>query len=82
MKHVQLQSPHTIHTILWVYTGSPLPSDNATREALEVLSKDELLIKGSTLSDLKLTEKGVAWVNSILSTPYPVHRWLDPREAE
>ena len=26
-----------------------------------------------------LSERGNAWVEMILSTPYPVHRWADPR---
>jgi DNA-binding PadR family transcriptional regulator len=28
------------------------------------------------------TEKGQKWLKMILDTPYPEHRWVDPRDSE
>ena len=48
----------------------------AVQDAITRFIEDGIMI------DYKITEKGNAWLRLILSTPYPVNQWCDPRTLE
>lgn len=49
--------------------------------AAEELVSEGLMIKWDYLEyKYKLTEKGLKFVEMLLSTPIPIQAWLDPRE--
>lgn len=69
----------------YYYSPEPYPNLHtpASQQALKLL-KDAGIIETCEItkhgSALKLTGRGNAWVEMICCTPFPAHRWVDPRE--
>jgi len=57
--------------------------NKAEYDAASQLLKDHILVRfaehDSDADQLTLTEKGKAFVEMILNTPYPIQSWTDPR---
>jgi hypothetical protein len=56
---------------------------DALGDVVSQLLKDHILVRfaehDSDADQLTLTEKGKAFVEMILNTPYPIQSWTDPR---
>lgn len=70
-------SPAEIKAILHFYY-SPEPYDGFL-PVNKFVGAGILTFAEDTPAGYKLTEKGMAWVEMILSTPYPVSAWIDAR---
>ena len=42
----------------------------------------ELITEGIITDDLAITPLGRAWIELLLTTPYPTQAWIDPRTGE
>lgn len=57
------------------------PTAPAYATAITALLRDRIIMRLSFWppEEYELTERGNAWLDQMLSTPYPVTRWVDPR---
>lgn len=78
-------SPSDIEVLIHFYV-SPEPHPRrhtpAVEDAIAMFEKDEILKRINIGSGYTVTDKGVAWLNMILETPYPEKIWIDPRNKK
>jgi hypothetical protein len=64
---------------------NPYPYENTSLETMWVFIREGVIEQTDPDKHGKqyqVTRKGKKWLEMILSTPYPVFRWVDPREDE
>lgn len=72
--------PGFIRLLLWYHsTTTPLEPTGNTREWTDQMFAEGLIIAAEEPGTFTTSAKGMAYVDLICSTPYPVQRWLDPR---
>jgi len=54
----------------------------AHSNAVDELIRDGIIESNPPSGKCILTERGKVWLEQILSTPYPVVKWIDPRFGE
>lgn len=76
-------SPSHLKVLLHIYTTNQehaAANEGWFKELVEHWKKDGV-VRQEDDGRLDCTEKGNTWVDSILATPQPVQRWLDPRAS-
>ena len=73
--------------VLLHYHYSPLshPQIHApvVKQAIERFVKDGIFMYDTGKDNqYRLTQKGTAWLNMILNTPYPEQQWIDSRTGD
>lgn len=82
-------TPLHIEILLYAHTRAiPMANWNApaTLQYTEELVSHQLIVVSSAYNELGLvyqtTERGQAWLEMILNTPFPVNSWVDPRTGK
>jgi len=77
-------SPVVIQTMLHIYcVCEPLRDTPAVRDSLFGLTRDGLIRDDDErASSYRCTELGLGWITMLLSTPFPIVAFLDPRDGK
>jgi len=80
-----IHTPNDLEVLLHYYV-SPTPHPRLTASAVQesisrfltngILEKSDVWDSGYTV-----TNRGKAWLEMLLATPYPVYVWADPRDG-
>jgi hypothetical protein len=77
---MNMNPPGFIRLLLWYHcTTTPPEPNGCTREWTDQMFTEGLIIPAEEPGTFTTSEKGMAYVELLCSTPYPVHRWVDPR---
>jgi hypothetical protein len=83
--HSRYLTPNEVEVLIH-YLCSPQPHPRVTAPAVVMAIKkfvnDEIFKVIDDEAGYAVTDKGRAFVDMILSTPYPENRWVDPREGK
>ena len=78
-------SPNDLEVLIHCYVSPnvhPRTGAPAVDEAIHKFLKDGIFCTTEEKYVYRVSSKGQAWLNMILSTPYPQERWVDPRMAQ
>lgn len=73
-------TPNDIEIIIHYYVSPvdhPRAAAPAVQQSIKMFQDNGLLDIG-----LKITPKGMYWIEMLLSTPFPELKWIDPREEK
>lgn len=74
--------PGWIRLFLWYHcTTTPPPGpDNMVREWTDDMFAEGLIIVAEEPGTYTTSERGIAYAELLCSTPFPISRWIDPRQ--
>ena len=73
-------TPYELNILIHIYTipvKFPHDSTNLYARTIKTFIGQGIIISANAESGYKLTEKGAAWLISILQTPMPIQAWVD-----
>lgn len=82
-EYLFIGGPAQLSILLHHYVSfEPYPNPSKVSAEVEGMFVAKGILAGSEDAPycFKVTEKGTAWIEMILSTPAPVQKWIDPRK--
>lgn len=73
----KLISPFELEVLIHCFASAE-PPEERMRDTITKFINDGIVVSGEN-GQYTTTEKGEEWMRLILSTPYPVQTWVDPR---